>query len=386
MINYTFNFKTENPSDEIRKKSYEKLKNLYPDKIAIICEKYPESDIEELNSTKFLVPKQFTINDFIKMLQKKFKKPFDIDIIYNNQIINNLPLKEIFEKYKDPIDNFIYFFYKLKELNFNFKVNNSLKDRIESYKQISKKYPNKIPIICEKYPKCNDIEELNKTKFLIEKTHKIKEFLILLEKNNKLSHPICLIINEKIIDENENLENLYNNFKDEEDNMLYCFYSKKMSNSENFNSDSQSNSFEIETNIDSVEPQYKNNFSLIERKSTFKGINEKYPNKIPIICEKHPKSKLNKIEKTRFLINNEMTLNEFKLLIEKYFFDKSEIYIFINDKFIHANLPMKELYNKYKDDDDNFLYCFYSETDDFSTFNKESSDDNNNSNEENNNY
>lgn len=386
MINHTFKFKTENPSDEIRKQSYEKLKNLYPDKIAIICEKYPESDIEELNSTKFLVPKQFTINDFIKMLQKKFKKPFDIDIIYNNQIINNLPLKEIFEKYKDPIDNFIYFFYKLKELNFNFKINNSLKDRIESYKQISKKYPNKIPIICEKYPKCNDIEELNKTKFLIEKTHKIKEFLILLEKNNKLSHPICLIINEKIIDENENLENLYNNFKDEEDNMLYCFYSKKMSNSENFNSDSQSNSFEIETNIDSVEPQYKNNFSLIERKSTFKGINEKYPNKIPIICEKHPKSKLNKIEKTRFLINNEMTLNEFKLLIEKYFFDKSEIYIFINDKFIHANLPMKELYNKYKDDDDNFLYCFYSETDDFSTFNNESFDDNKNSDEENNSY
>ena len=386
MINYTFKFKTENPSDEIRKQSYEKLKNLYPDKIAIICEKYPQSDIEELNSTKFLVPKQFTINDFIKMLKKKFKKPFDIDIIYNNQIINNLPLKEIFEKYKDPIDNFIYFFYKLKELNFNFKINNSLKDRIESYKQISKKYPNKIPIICEKYPKCNDIEELNKTKFLIEKTHKIKEFLILLEKNNKLSHPICLIINEKIIDENETLENLYNNFKDEEDNMLYCFYSKKMSNSENFNSDSQSNSFEIETNIDSVEPQYKNNFSLIERKNTFKGINEKYPNKIPIICEKHPKSKLNKIEKTRFLINNEMTLNEFKLLIEKYFFDKSEIYIFINDKFIHANLPMKELYNKYKDDDDNFLYCFYSETDDFSTFNNESFDDNKNSDEENNSY
>jgi GABA(A) receptor-associated protein len=297
-----------------------------------------------------------------------------------------LSKKEIFEKYKDSIDNFIYFFYKLKELNFNFKINNSLKDRIESYKQISKKYPNKIPIICEKYPKCNDIEELNKTKFLIEKTHKIKEFLILLEKNNKLSHPICLIINEKIIDENETLENLYNNYKDEEDNMLYCFYSKKISNSENFNSDSQSNSFEIETNIDSVEPQYKNNFSLIERKNTFKGINEKYPNKIPIICEKHPKSKLNKIEKTRFLINNEMTLNEFKLLIEKYFFDKSEIYIFINDKFIHANLPMKELYNKYKDDDDNFLYCFYSETDDFSTFNNESFDDNKNSDEENNSY
>ena len=231
MINYTFKFKTENPSDEIRKKSYEKLKNLYPNKIVIICEKFPECDIEELNSTKFLVPKQFTLNDFIKMLQKKFKKPFDIDIICNNQNLNNLIRKEIFEKYKDSIDNFIYFFYKLKELNFNFKINNSLKDRIDCYKQIITKYPNKIPIICEKYPKCNDIEELNKTKFLIDKTHKIKEFLILLEKKINFSHPICLIINEKIIDENETLENLYNKYKDKEDNMLYCFYSKKMSNS-----------------------------------------------------------------------------------------------------------------------------------------------------------
>ena len=314
MINYTFKFKTEKSSDEIRKEYYEKLKNLYPDKIVIICEKFPESDIEELNSTKFLVPKQFTLNDFIKLLQKKFKKPFDIDIICNNQILNNLPLKEIFEKYKDSIDNFIYFFYKLKELNFNFKIKHSLKDRIESYKKIIKKYPNKIPFICEKYPKCYDIEEMNKTKFIYDKTHKIKELLILLEKIKNLSHPICLIINEKIINENETLENLYNKYKDKEDNILYCFYSKKMPNSENFVNSNSYSSFEIETIFDSIEPQYKNNFFLIERKSTFKEINEKYPNKIPIICEMHPKSKLNNIEKIKFLINNEMTLNEFKLL------------------------------------------------------------------------
>jgi len=385
MKNYAFKFKTDNPSDELRKESYIKLKNIYPDKIAIICEKYPESDIEELNSSKFLVPNQFTLNDFITMLQKKFKKSIEIDIINNNQILTNLPLKEIFEKYKDPIDNFLYFFYKLKKSNFNFKTTNSLKDRIYSYKQLIIKYPNKIPIICERYPKCKDIEEINKTKFLIDKKHKVKEFLLLLEKKN-ISHSICLIIDEKIIDENETIENLYNKYKDKEDNFLYCYYSKKLSNSENYeNSDSQSNSFEIETNINSIEPQYKNNFSLIERKNTFKGITEKYADKIPIICEKHPKSKLNKIKKTRFLINNDMTLNEFKLLIEKYLSDKSEIYIFINDKFIHANLPMKELYNKYKDDDDNFLYCFYSETNEFSTTNNEYNDDNNDSDDDENN-
>ena len=385
MINYTFKFKTENPSEEIRKELYEKLKNIYPNKIIIICEKFPKSDIEDLNITYFFVPKYFTLNDFIKMFQKKFKKPFDIDIICNNQIVNNLPIKEIFEKYKDPIDNFIYFFYKLKELKFNFKINNSLNDRIKIYKKIIKKNPNQIPIICEKYPKCDDIEELNKTIFSFNKKHKIKEFLLILEKNKKLSHPISLIIKEKIIDENETLENLYNKYKDKEDNFLYCFYSKKTLNDDIFeNSNSQSNSFEIET-IDSVEPQYKINFSLNERKKIFKEINEKHPNNIQIICEKHPKSKLNKIENTRFSIDNEKTLNDFKLLIKNNFFENSEIYIFINDKFINDNLPMKELYNKYKDDDDNFLYCFYSETDDFSTFNKESSDDNNNSNEENNN-
>ena len=170
-----------------------------------------------------------------------------------------------------------------------------------------------------------------------------------------------------------------NNYNNQDNNTYKSIFDNNNNNIQNLYLNEEKNhlenSIEIETNFDSIEPQYKNIFSLKERKNTYKKINEKYPNKIPIICEKHPKSKLNKIEKTRFLINNEMTLNEFKLLIEKYFFDKSEIYIFINDKFIHANLPMKELYNKYKDDDDNFLYCFYSETDDFSTFNNESCDD-----------
>ena len=42
MNNYTFKFKINNPSSEERKSTFEKIKNAYPNKLPIICEKHPE--------------------------------------------------------------------------------------------------------------------------------------------------------------------------------------------------------------------------------------------------------------------------------------------------------------------------------------------------------
>ena len=370
MNKFTFKFKIDYPSSEERKTGYEKIKNTYPDKLPIICERHPEeNELEELTTSKFIFPDNLTLFDFKIMIQKKFKNLIFIDLFHNNEILENMPMKEVFEKYKDPEDNFIYVYYKKssnKTKKFKFK-DNLLKDRIETFKSLSQKFPNKIPIICEKDPDYDELEEIEKTKYVLDNM-KISQFLFLLNHKNFFSFPICIKINDEIVDENETFDNIYEKYKDEEDNFLYCFYSKKTSNSKsnsysNSKSNSKSNSLlnSFDDESENYEFQYKKNTTLEDRKETYKMLIKNFPDKIPIICEKHPKSKLNKIEKTRFLINNEMTLNEFKLLlIEKYFFEKSEIYIFINDKFIHNNLHMKELYNKYKDDEDNFLYCFYS--------------------------
>ena len=305
------------------------------------------------------------------MVEKNLNLPFNIDLFHNNEILENMPIKEVFEKYKDPEDNFIYVFFK-KSLNktkqFKFKKNLST-ERIQTYKLLSKKYPDKIPVICEKDPDCDDLEEVNKTKYIVNKDWNINQILFLLKEETNFSSEICLKINDEIIDESEITENIYEKYKDKEDNFLYCFYSKKISNSQsnsfrNSQSSSLSNSFEIEE-ID-YEFQFKKK-TIEDRKNTFNKLIIENPKIIPVVCEKHPKSKLKNIDKSIFSINNKMTLNEFKLEIKKNLLEKNEIFIFFKDKFINSNLLMSELYKKYKDEEDNFLYCFYSETDDFST-------------------
>ncbi len=371
MNNYTFKFKIDNPSSSDRKTAFENIIKNNPNKLPIICEKHPEeSEIVEITSTKLIIPDNTTLNDLKNMVEKNLNLPFNIDLFHNNEILENMPIKEVFEKYKDPEDNFIYVYFK-KSLNktkqFKFKKNLST-ERIQTYKLLTKKYPDKIPVICEKDPDCDDLEEVNKTKYIVNKDWNINQILFLLKEETNFSSEICLKINDEIIDESEITENIYEKYKDKEDNFLYCFYSKKISNSQsnsfrNSQSSSLSNSFEIEE-ID-YEFQFKKK-TIEDRKNTFKKLIIENPKIIPVVCEKHPKSKLKNINKSIFSINNKMTLNEFKLEIKKNLLEKNEIFIFFKDKFINSNLLMSVLYKKYKDEEDNFLYCFYSETDDFS--------------------
>ena len=373
MNNYTFKFKIDNPSSSDRKTAFENIIKNNPNKLPIICEKHPEeNEIVEITATKLIIPDNTTLNDLKNMVEKNLNLPFNnIDLFHNNEIIENMPMKEVFEKYKDPEDNFIYVYFK-KSLNktkqFKFKKNLST-ERIQTYKLLTKKYPDKIPVICEKDPDCDDLEEVNKTKYIVNKDWNINQILFLLKEETNFSSEICLKINDEIIDESEISENVYEKYKDKEDNFLYCFYSKKISNSQsnsfrNSQSSSFSNSFEIEE-ID-YEFQFKKK-TIEDRKNTFKKLIIENPKIIPVVCEKHPKSKLKQLDKSIFSINNKMTLNEFKLEIKKNLLEKNEIFIFFKDKFINSNLLMSELYKKYKDEEDNFLYCFYSETDDFST-------------------
>ena len=391
MNNYTFKFKIDNPSSSDRKTAFENIIKNNPNKLPIICEKHPEeNELEELTTTKLVIPDNTTLNDLKNMVEKNLNLPFNIDLFHNNEILENMPIKEVFEKYKDPEDNFIYVYFK-KSLNktkqFKFKKNLST-ERIQTYKLLSKKYPDKIPVICEKDPDCDDLEEVNKTKYIVNKDWNINQILFLLKEETNFSSEICLKINDEIIDESEITENVYEKYKDKEDNFLYCFYSKKISNSQsnsfrNSQSSSLSNSFEIEE-ID-YEFQFKKK-TFEDRKNTFKKLIIENPKIIPVVCEKHPKSKLKQLDKSKYLINNKMTLNEFKLEIKKNLLEKNEIFIFFKDKFINSNLLMSELYKKYKDEEDNFLYCFYSETDDFSTKFNDNNEEKNNDYDDNESY
>ena len=62
---------------------------------------------------------------------------------------------------------------------------------------------------------------------------------------------------------------------------------------------------------------FKKTFTLIMRTKESEDIREKNPNSIPVICEKAPHSKIQEIEKTKFLIKKNFTLSQFISIIRK---------------------------------------------------------------------
>ena len=99
------------------------------------------------------------------------------------------------------------------------------------------------------------------------------------------------------------------------------------------------------------------------RREEYNNLKLKYPDKIPLICEKDPKSKLHGIEKTKYLIPGDLAVGQFSSMLRKKLeLSKEEaFFLLINGKHsITGDTLMSELYDKYKDIDDGFLYISYS--------------------------
>ena len=104
-----------------------------------------------------------------------------------------------------------------------------------------------------------------------------------------------------------------------------------------------------------------------KRKNECKQILAKYPNKIPIICEKDPNCKnLPDLEKTKFLVANELTVAQFNFMVRKRAKIEEEntaFYLLANSKKGQYNLTgdilLSEIYAKYNNPDDGFLYIIY---------------------------
>ena len=113
----TFQYKIDNPDVEKRKKECEQIRNQYPEKIPIICEKDPKcKDLQEIDKTKFLVSKALTVAQFNFMIRKKIgvteeNSAFFLLVNGNFNLTGDLSLADIYKKYKSPEDGFLYICY-----------------------------------------------------------------------------------------------------------------------------------------------------------------------------------------------------------------------------------------------------------------------------------
>ena len=110
-----FQFKKDLPNVNERKLECNKIRTQCPDKIPIILEKDPHCNIEPLDKTKFLVPLAFKSNQFTLMIRKKFNLP-EAQAFYlladgKHTITGYSLMSEVYEKYKDKEDGFLYVSY-----------------------------------------------------------------------------------------------------------------------------------------------------------------------------------------------------------------------------------------------------------------------------------
>ena len=107
----------------------------------------------------------------------------------------------------------------------------------------------------------------------------------------------------------------------------------------------------------------KENPDKEKRKEQCRLLLLKDPDKVPIILEKDPLCQLEGIKKTRHLIKTDFTVNKFLLVIKRLMKLPKEEALFLVAKGKYNLLgesTIGEVYSKYKDKEDGFLYIMYS--------------------------
>ena len=365
-INYSYEYIKK--SKELNNKIYSIINNnLPPDKMPIILEKDPNYPyIKGISKNKFLIAKTFSVSNFIYTIQKKYldlkEKLGDLKLKIvlikqsdNSPISMDENLYEIFEKYADKKDGYLYLYYYYDYTFKNAYKKIPLEDRKDEYKKLIKMYKTKLPVIIEKNPNFLNIKSCEKKKFLLYEDSYISDIIILLKNklelkpiisNTQLHILILETINNLPLSEDDRLIDIYNKYKEEE-GFLYLQYIYEYN---------QINDLQI------YKPKYTNDNKIELRKNYDKLIAE---NKFPIIVEKYPSSKLDNINKK--LISKSMDKlyyikeNLEKLLIK----NKEDIKIcLITENNIDLRFQeqkiFKEIYTKYKNEDGQ-LYLYYLE-------------------------
>ena len=107
---------------------------------------------------------------------------------------------------------------------------------------------------------------------------------------------------------------------------------------------------------------FKDKFSFEDRKKESIKIRTKYPDRIPIIIEKGSDSPdVNYIDKNKFLVPNDLLINQLLYVIRRRVNINSEksLFLFCNGKIPSGSSMVSTIYNE-NQDEDGFLYITYS--------------------------
>mmetsp|Transcript_2193 Transcript_2193/g.4218 ORF Transcript_2193/g.4218 Transcript_2193/m.4218 type:complete len:117 (+) Transcript_2193:65-415(+) len=106
---------------------------------------------------------------------------------------------------------------------------------------------------------------------------------------------------------------------------------------------------------------YKSEHKFEKRKEEADKIRTKYPDRIPVICEKAKRSEIVNIDKKKYLVPADLTVGQFVYVIRKRIklTPEKAIFIFVNNTLPPTGAVMSQIYKEHKDED-GFLYVTYS--------------------------
>eukprot|EP00929_Paragymnodinium_shiwhaense_P060916 TRINITY_DN3040_c0_g1_i1.p1 TRINITY_DN3040_c0_g1~~TRINITY_DN3040_c0_g1_i1.p1 ORF type:complete len:341 (+),score=66.87 TRINITY_DN3040_c0_g1_i1:86-1108(+) len=119
--------------------------------------------------------------------------------------------------------------------------------------------------------------------------------------------------------------------------------------------------------LDQKEPGLRKDMQQADREEA-RRVRQKYPDRVPLICERSAYADVPELPKKKFMIPGNMTCGEFKYIVHKQLQEslaqgqnlKAEqtIYIFVNGFAPKTSTPMSELYDHWRAED-GFLYMKY---------------------------
>ena len=109
---------------------------------------------------------------------------------------------------------------------------------------------------------------------------------------------------------------------------------------------------------------YKSKHSFLERREQSSRILVKYPTRVPVICEKLPRSNIKELDRKKYLVPSDITFRSFIAIIRKRLKLDNDIgmYFFFtrdgSDIMVPTSHMIALLYDEYQDKD-GFLYITY---------------------------
>ena len=113
---------------------------------------------------------------------------------------------------------------------------------------------------------------------------------------------------------------------------------------------------------------FKHEFRFQDRLDEARRVLNKYPDRIPIICERSSTSTIDCpiIDKRKYLVPRDLTMGQFLYVIRKRLrlLPEKALFLFVNGTIPPTTSLINEVYNRHRDDD-GYLYITYSQENTF---------------------